>query len=108
MTFVRICGVEELGIGEALRIDQGDEPVALFNVDGAFHAVQDTCSHGEWSLAEGYLEGDMIECALHMAKFCLRTGKVCSAPATIPLKVFPVRVDGDDVLVDLSAGARST
>lgn len=108
MAFTRVCGVGELDIGEALRIEQGNEPVALFNVDGTFRAVQDTCSHGQWSLADGYLEGDTIECSLHMAKFCLRTGKVCTPPATIPLKVFPVRVEGDDVLVDLAAGALAT
>lgn len=104
MTFKRICRVDELGIGEALRIDQGDEPVAVFNVDGEFLAIQDTCSHGEWSLADGYLDGDVVECSLHMAKFCLRTGKVCAPPATVPVKVFPVRVEGDEVFVDLSAG----
>lgn len=105
MTLIRICHVDELAVGDALRIDIEDEPVALFNVDGTFYAIQDTCSHGNWSLAEGYLEGDMIECSLHMAKFCVRTGKVCAAPATKPLKVFPVRIEGDEVYVDLSAGA---
>jgi biphenyl 2,3-dioxygenase ferredoxin subunit len=105
MAFTRICRIDELGAGEALRIDQGDEPVALFNVDGDFHAIQDTCTHGEWSLAEGYIEGHVVECALHMAKFCVRTGKVCAPPATAPVKVFPVRVEGNEVFVDLAAGA---
>lgn len=105
MALTRICRIDELGPGEALRINQGEEPVALFNVNGEFHAIQDTCTHGEWSLAEGYLEGDVVECALHMAKFCVRTGKVCALPATLPVKVFPVRVEGDEVFVDLTAGA---
>ena len=105
MAFTRICRIDELGAGEALRIDQGEEPIALFNVDGEFHAIQDTCSHEEWSLAEGYLEGDVVVCALHMAKFCVRTGKVCAPPATEAVKVFPVRVEGNEVFVDLAAGA---
>lgn len=104
MAFTHICSTSQLSDGEALRIEQGKEPVALFKVDGEFFAIQDTCTHGNWSLADGYLDGDIVECALHMAQFCVRTGKVCAPPATVPAKVFPVRVDGDEVFVDLEAG----
>ncbi|MEJ0024914.1 MAG: bifunctional 3-phenylpropionate/cinnamic acid dioxygenase ferredoxin subunit [Rhizomicrobium sp.] len=104
MAFTLVCTTSDIAAGEARRIDH-EEPVALFNVDGTFLAVQDKCTHGDWSLAEGYVDGDVVECTLHMAKFCLRTGKVLGPPATRPLKVYPVRVEGNNVLVDLSAGA---
>jgi biphenyl 2,3-dioxygenase ferredoxin subunit len=104
MTFTRVCSVADIPFGEGLRIEGiGDiEPIALFNVDGEILAVQDTCTHGDWSLAEGYVDGDTIECSLHLARFCLRTGAVCNPPATRPLKTYPVRLDGADVLIDLS------
>lgn len=105
MAFTLICRVDELDVGEALRIDKGAEPVALFNIDGEFFALQDTCTHGNWSLADGYVEGGRVECSLHMAQFCVRTGKACAPPATVPAKVFPVRVDDGQVFVDLEAGA---
>lgn len=104
MAFTHICMTSDIAVGEGLRIEH-DEPVALFNVDGTFLAVQDKCTHGDWSLADGYVDGDVVECTLHMAKFCLRTGKVCAPPATQPLKLYPVRIEGNNVLVDLSAGA---
>ena len=104
MTFKRACSARDLSSGNGLKVDGGAEPVALFNVDGSFYAVSDTCTHGEWSLSEGYLTGAEIECPLHMGKFCVRTGKVIQNPPTDPLKVYPVKVEGDDVLIDLDSG----
>jgi nitrite reductase/ring-hydroxylating ferredoxin subunit len=105
MTFKRACSVGDLPPGNGLKVDGGSEPVALFNIDGAFHAVSDTCTHGEWSLSEGYVDGAVIECPLHMGKFCARTGKVLQNPPTDPLKVYPVKLEGDDILIDLDNGA---
>lgn len=105
MAFVKVCSVADLESGGCLRIEDGPEPVGLFNVDGDFFAIDDTCTHGEWSLCDGYLEGHEIECTLHMAKFCVRTGAVLAPPADTSVKVYPVEVKGDDVMVDLTAGA---
>ena len=74
------------------------------NVDGEFFAVQDTCTHGNWALSDGYLDGGVVECTLHFGKFCVRTGKVKALPACKPIKVFPIKVEGGDVHVDLDAG----
>jgi len=108
MSFVRVCDVADVPTDEGLRITvEGVEPIALFNVNGEFFAVQDTCTHGQWSLSEGFVEDYQVECTLHLARFCLRTGAVCAPPATAPLKTFAVRVDGSDVLIDpaVAAGA---
>ncbi len=105
MAFVRVCGRSDVAEGEALKLEQFPIPLALFNVDGEFFATQDRCTHGEWSLSDGYLDGDVVECSLHMGKFCVRTGKVRSAPANGALQTFAVRVEGDEVFVDFDAAA---
>ena len=66
--------------------------------------MQDTCTHGDWALSDGYLDGDIVECTLHFGKFCVRTGKVKALPACKPIKVFPIKVEGDEVHVDLDNG----
>ena len=105
MSFVRVCAAADLPPGAMIRIDAGREPVVVCNVDGTVHALDDTCTHAEWSLADGLLENGVLFCPLHNARFCARTGRVLAAPAPEPLKVYPVRLEGDDVLVDLEVGA---
>ena len=104
MAFVRVCAASDLPPGRMRRVESGAEPVVVCNVDGTLHALDDTCTHSNWSLADGDLEGDVLVCPLHNARFCARTGRVLAPPAPDPLKVYPVRVAGDDVLVDLEAG----
>lgn len=104
MAFTRICNRSDIAEGEALKVDLPSGSIAVFNVGGEFFATQDRCTHGEWSLADGYLEGDVIECSLHWGKFCVRTGRVKARPACDPLKVYPLKIEGDDVLADLDAG----
>lgn len=104
MAYQRVCAVEDVIEGEALKVDCGDTPIALVNVDGQFFAIHDTCSHGDWSLSDGYLDGDVIECSLHMGKFCVRTGRAIGLPATEPVSSFPVRIEGNGVFIDAEAG----
>lgn len=100
MTWLRACGRDEVDEGEALRVET-DPPIAVFNVDGDFYATSDTCTHDESSLADGYVDGDRVECPWHFAKFCIRTGAVLSLPATVGLATYPVKLAGDDVMVDM-------
>lgn len=104
MAYTKVCDRHMVPEGAALRIGDIPEPIAVYNVGGEFYATQDRCTHGEWSLCDGYLDDDIIECTLHWGKFCVRTGKVKSPPACEPLKIYPIMLDGDDVLVDLDAG----
>nr|ART38944.1 H466 [uncultured bacterium] len=105
MKFTRVCARSDVPEGEALKVESGGIPVAIFNVNGELFATQDRCTHGEWSLSEGgYLDGDVVECSLHMGKFCVRTGKVKAAPPFEALKIFPIRIEGNDVLVDFEGG----
>nr|BAK52805.1 biphenyl 2,3-dioxygenase, ferredoxin component [Janibacter sp. TYM3221]BAM76238.1 biphenyl 2,3-dioxygenase, ferredoxin component [Janibacter sp. TYM3221] len=105
MNLTMACRVDDVAPGAMLRVDVGDEPLLICNVDGEFFATQDTCSHEDWPLSEGYLDGDVVECTLHWAKFCVRTGNVKALPACEPLRTYLVKLEGDDVLVDLDSGS---
>ncbi len=101
MARIRVCAVEDLRPGESRRVE-ATPAVAVFNLDGTFYAVADLCTHGNASMADGYLEDDAtVECPLHTARFCLKTGRPKCQPATEPLRVFPVSVEGDDLFVEV-------
>src|SRR3546814_15836700 len=80
MAWTYIMRQSDLPPGEMQRHEGGPEPVMVCNVDGEFFAVQDTCTHGNWALSDGYLDGGVVECTLHFGKFCVRTGKVKALP----------------------------
>ena len=71
--------------------------------DGSLHAIDDVCTHANVSLSEGEVEDCTIECWLHGSRFDLRTGEPTGLPATVPVGVYAVTIEGDDVLVDVSA-----
>jgi 3-phenylpropionate/trans-cinnamate dioxygenase ferredoxin component len=102
----RACSIADIPSTGAISVLVDGVPVAIVrDEDGNLHAVGDTCSHGEVSLAEGEVEGSTLECWLHGSRFDLRTGRPLSLPATDPIPVFPLTLDGDDVLVDVSVPA---
>ena len=102
-TFERVCALADLTVGEAALADVGGAPVALVRTEErAVHAVGDRCSHGNVSLSEGDVEGCTLECWLHGSAFDLVTGAPTSPPATTPIPVYPVKIEGDDVYVSLS------
>ena len=82
----------EIGLGEHRLIDVDDAPIAVFNIDGSFFAIEDLCSHEEYALADGEVKGDRITCPKHGAEFCLRTGAALTAPAYEPITTFLVRI----------------
>jgi len=100
MAWKRVCRTDEIADGSARQI-KGDNPIAVFHVGDEFFATDDTCTHAKFSLAEGYIEGEEVVCALHEARFCLRTGRALSFPAVVPLRTYPVRVEGGEVFVEV-------
>jgi nitrite reductase/ring-hydroxylating ferredoxin subunit len=100
MPWKKVCRTDEIADGSALQI-KGQIPIAIFHVGNEFFATDDTCTHAKFSLAEGYLEGDEVVCALHEARFCLRTGRVLTPPATIALKTYQVRIEGGEVFIEV-------
>jgi 3-phenylpropionate/trans-cinnamate dioxygenase ferredoxin subunit len=93
--------VDELEQDTALRVVVGETPVAIVkDANGDIFAIGDTCTHGDISLSEGFVEDDTLECWAHGSKFDLKTGRPLTLPAYQPVPVFRVTVDGTDVLVD--------
>ena len=102
MPFVRLAALSELRVDEGHRVELSDEDaVALIRTGDGVYAVVDVCSHEDYPLSEGWVEDHTVECALHGSRFDLLTGNPDSPPALRPVQIFPVKVDGDDVLVDL-------
>ncbi len=102
MGFTRVCALSEVEDPGALHVDIGDVPVAIVRSEDEVFAIHDVCSHAEIPLSEGDVEGTTLECWRHGSRFDLRTGKPTGLPATIPVPVYPVRVEGTDVYVDAS------
>ncbi|MFJ2033141.1 bifunctional 3-phenylpropionate/cinnamic acid dioxygenase ferredoxin subunit [Streptosporangium sp. NPDC087985] len=93
------CPLAALPRGEAYRLDI-DPPIAVFHTDdGEIYAVDDTCTHQDASLADGWLEGCEVECPLHASRFDLRTGRVDGPPARLPLRTHRVVVEDGTVYV---------
>ncbi len=97
--WIDVEAVGAFGPGEVRVVDVDGVMVAVFNIDGEYHAIEDVCSHDGGEIASGCLFGDQIECPRHGARFSVRTGEVLSAPAYEDLPVFPVRVQDDTVQV---------
>jgi 3-phenylpropionate/trans-cinnamate dioxygenase ferredoxin subunit len=103
MAFARACAVSDVTNANPLAVTVDGVAVALVRQGEDFYAIYDECSHAAIPLSEGDLEGTELECWLHGSRFDLRTGKPTSLPATEPVAIYPVKVDGDDVLVDVQA-----
>ena len=104
MSFVRVCSVSDVAPGTALAVDveaADTDRVAVVRDGDDWNAVEDECSHASIPLSVGDVEGCEIVCWLHGSRFDLRTGKPSGPPATTPVAVYAVQVDGDDVLVDV-------
>ncbi|UOZ07629.1 bifunctional 3-phenylpropionate/cinnamic acid dioxygenase ferredoxin subunit [Amycolatopsis sp. WQ 127309] len=96
---IRACAVTDLPEGEARRLD-GPVPIAVFHTEAGFFAVDDTCTHQDASLADGWLEGCFVECPLHAARFDLRTGAPTCLPARKSVRTHRVVVEDGVVFVD--------
>lgn len=99
---LEVCPLSALPRGEAHRVES-DPPIAVFHTDdGEVFAIDDTCSHQDASLADGWLEGCEIECPLHASRFDLRTGAVDAPPAKRPVRTHAVVVEDGMIRVELS------
>lgn len=99
--FVRVARTDEVPEGEARVFEVGDVSIALCNVGGSFHAIENTCTHDGGPLGEGELDGAVIECPRHGARFDVRTGAVLRMPAIVSVQSFATKVEGSEVFVAL-------
>lgn len=97
----KVFALSELVQDRAVRVVIDDVPIAVvLDSEGEVHAIGDTCSHGQVSLSEGFVEGDTLECWAHGSAFSLRTGMPQNLPAYEPVPVYVVEIEGDDVYID--------
>jgi 3-phenylpropionate/trans-cinnamate dioxygenase ferredoxin subunit len=102
VSFTRACALSDLAGSDPVATTVDGVDVAVVRDGDDVYAIHDECSHAAIPLSEGDQEGCEIECWLHGSRFDLRTGKPTGPPATEPVPTYPVRVEGDDVLVDVA------
>jgi 3-phenylpropionate/trans-cinnamate dioxygenase ferredoxin subunit len=107
VTLVRICAVDDVPEGEVRRFELDHRPYAVVNLgDEGFRVVDAICSHAHYFLDEGDVDADFetVECPKHGSTFDLNTGRPRTLPATQPVEVFPVKVEDDDVMIEVAEG----
>jgi 3-phenylpropionate/trans-cinnamate dioxygenase ferredoxin subunit len=98
----RVATVDEVPVESLKKVEAGSTPVCLAHAeDGNFYAMNDICTHEEFSLCEGELWGMDVECPQHGSRFNLVTGKVTGLPAVIPATTYPVTVEGQNVFIEV-------
>ncbi len=101
MSFERVADLEKVAVGSALQVEAGGESLCLVRThEDTVKAVHDTCSHQQWSLSEGWVEENTIECDLHGSAFDLDTGQPTSLPAVKPIPVYACEVRDGAIWVD--------
>jgi 3-phenylpropionate/trans-cinnamate dioxygenase ferredoxin subunit len=107
--WVTVAHVDDIPPGHAARVEIDGRPIAIFNVDGEFYAVDDTCSHAEASLSEGELDTERcaIECPLHGSSFDLRDGEPLTLPAVEPVAVHDIAVRDGFIRLAVAAEERT-
>ncbi len=101
--FVKVAALGDLPPGAARQVVIDGRKIAVVNSRGTIYAIDDTCTHEEESLSAGPVVGELIVCPKHGSRFHLATGRVMSFPAVRPVRTYPVRVEGQDILLSLEA-----
>src|SRR3954451_19002190 len=99
-TRIELCSTDEVAAGSAIRVENGDLILAVYNLDGEFYVTDDACTHGPGSLSEGYIEDDIVECNFHGGQFNIKTGEVVSPPCMIPVKTYKTFVENGRVFIE--------
>jgi 3-phenylpropionate/trans-cinnamate dioxygenase ferredoxin subunit len=101
MTSVKVCAADDIALTSAVRVVIDGFPIALVKDSaGEIFAIGDTCTHGDISLSEGFVEDDTLECWAHGSKFSLLTGKPLTLPAYEPVPVYQVEITDGGVFID--------
>lgn len=97
-----LCSIHAVTSGQTLRVDLSDGvSLTVYNLSNSFYASDNLCTHGDASLAEGEIDGDTIVCPFHGGSFDIKTGAPIAPPCIVPLKTYPVSVEGDQIFVEL-------
>ncbi|MFO1260872.1 MAG: non-heme iron oxygenase ferredoxin subunit [Sphingomonadaceae bacterium] len=97
-----LCKTGDVSEDEPFRVElPNGHAVAVYEWEGAYYCTDDLCSHGDASLAEGYIEDGLIVCPFHMGSFCIKTGEARAAPCFEPVKAYAVTQEEDSLFIDL-------
>ena len=99
--FQKIAAKSEIGEGKMKEYQLQGKTITVANWQGEYLAFDGICTHAYCSLAGGFLDGFTVTCYCHGSMFDLKSGEVLSPPATVPVKLYPLKIEGDDILVDL-------
>lgn len=99
--FIKIAKLSDLPNDKMKAFNVKGKEITLANTDGEYLAFDDTCTHAQCSLSGGYLDGYTLTCYCHGAQFDIKSGEVLGPPATEPLGVYNLKVDGDDILIEI-------
>ena len=97
--FHPVAKIGDVSEEDVMGVFIGEEEIALYIVEGEFFATHGICTHENVGLADGFVDGDLIECPLHSACFEIKTGKAVNPPAEVDLQTYPVKVEGDTIYV---------
>lgn len=100
--FVAVAKVTEVPVGQLKPVMVSGTRLLICHTETGFYAVDDTCTHDDGPLADGFLDGNAIECPRHGARFDVTTGKVLCLPAAVGVRSYPVQVEGTDVKVSVA------
>jgi len=98
---VKVAQTSDLAPGTSKVVQADGHSIGLFNVEGTFYAIDNTCTHRGGPLGEGQVQGNVVTCPWHGSQFDVITGQLVKGPATRPVSAYPTRVQGNDVLVDI-------
>ncbi|MDD5559510.1 non-heme iron oxygenase ferredoxin subunit [Candidatus Methylomirabilis sp.] len=100
-SFVKVATTGELGPGQTKKVEVDGKTIALFEIGGSYHAIDDTCTHEGGPLSEGEVEGNIVTCPWHGAQFNVTNGEVVRPPAEVSVSYYRSRVNGSDIEVEL-------
>ena len=103
LEFHPAASVSQVAANTGLHVVVAEHDIALFNLAGTFYAIDGICTHGAARLAEGYVEGELIECPQHAGTFEIKTGRAVDIPCTVDVARYEVKVEGDTVLIGIDA-----
>jgi nitrite reductase/ring-hydroxylating ferredoxin subunit len=101
MPWHKVASVSDVPEGDVFGVEVEGTPIALYQLDGAFYATHNVCTHAFALLSDGYVDDGKIECPLHQGIFDIRSGKAEEGPVDEDLKTFAVKREGDDLLVEI-------
>ena len=101
MAFVKVASAKEVSAGEMKAIEAGGKEILLVNLNGEFHAIGNRCTHMSCMLSDGKLDGENVRCWCHGSVFNIKTGNVVTGPAKKPEPTFQVKVEGEEVSVNV-------